>query len=245
MKTISLLAATALLLSACASSPVAKKDANVQGMLAATRSISLRTQPDPAKIQVRFNMNGYTIIGVAMVGVAIHKMNLQTDEFSRMVADYNHQHPDIPTLQNAFNADILAGFKAHGIDVGPMEVTRISDEDDKKVVYKLAEGGAAQQPVVVIDRLAAGYLAKSSTDPYRPGSSVMVTVISKEQTRQQILVENTTGATDPARSFEDFDTLKKNFPATYADLLDSVHALAKKTVDDLLSASGKPIASNN
>lgn len=240
MKIFPLLFVASLFLSACASSPVAKHE-SVHGTRTGNSAISLRAQPDPAKLLVRFNMHGYTIIGVAIVGAAIHKMNVQTDEFTKRVADYNQQHPDIPALQDAYNTELLAAFKAHGVEVSAAEVTRIAENDDGtgKLSYTLPGNAPTTQPTVVIDRLGATYLAASSTDPYKPGSGALVTVIRKDQTRQEALVESQTGANDPAHTFDGFDAMTKDMAVTYAGLLTSVRQLARNTVDELLAGTAK------
>lgn len=121
---LSLLLICTTLLSACASKPVVTKFDTVQGALANVKTIQLRAQPDPAITDVRFNTTGYTIIGVAFVAAAVAKMDAQSKEFEQLVADYSRQHPEVPTLQAAFNDAFIEALQAKGVSHSAVEVNR-------------------------------------------------------------------------------------------------------------------------
>jgi hypothetical protein len=236
------IAAVLAFMAGCASPPQGPKE-TLQGSLIGATALNLRL-PAEARARADFNMKGYTLIGAAIVASAVATMNSQSKELDELVAAYVKAHPQQPTLDAAFNTELRAALQARGLKTHDVLATR-GNEEKLPWRYQLGPLGAPGAPVLVVDALNARFLAPSSTDPYVPGASAIVTLIEGEaKTRQTTLLvarPATPGGENP--SFVDFAEIRKNMDRTYPVMLASARHLAQTFAKSLFDTAPAPAAS--
>lgn len=242
MKKFSGLLVIASLLSACSTAPIMQKEP-VQGLLKNNSDVCMQMQKNPAIIGARFDVTGYTIIGVVYVAAAVSKMKEQSAAMNASYADYLKNHPDVLPLQTTFNNELRKDLLAHGINIKDVS-TEAKISVDKKLSYSVTTSSEPNiKDTIVIDGLTSLYFAPSSTDSYNPQSMVLVSDVENnagfiEPRKQDQVVVKSLGDSG-LYSFKDFNSILSNPERSYAGLQKSVIALADKVANSLINKASQ------
>jgi hypothetical protein len=231
-KIISAVAITFVLNASCGYAATEAKPNPVQGTLKNVQSVSVSLGVDDVKSRVEYKVTGYTIFGVAYVAAAAAKMNTNSTTMQAAYDKYIHEHPDAPTIKDAFNNELKKKMSDHGAD--PQLVTVAKDiGKDNHVTYGIDANTVKSQRVVVVDSLMTQFFATSSSDSYHPLSFAMVSVFNADDTYAKPSNQELVAVMAMDSGYPDFDSLSKDSDHAYLALISNSEKLADKVVDKL------------
>jgi len=144
-------------------------------ILAGHKETSIVLQSAPLKVNVEFKTTGYTIFGVLYVAAAIAKMKSQSEALQKTYDQLAGQSTDKRTLNEIFDQELKQDLAKDGISLVSVNKLEPSGNADD-LAYQVVADSFKTDKLLVFDRLKAGYYAPSSTDPYSPAASVLLTV---------------------------------------------------------------------
>lgn len=222
-------------LSACTSAPLVKKEP-VTGQLSNAREVALGVTKSPAATGALFDTSGYTIIGVAYVMAAKSKMDAQTAELSKSYAQYVKDTPGAKPLKQVYVDELNAELAKRNVKVKMVDVTPTLSEDKKTVTYGFDAKDTNAQKMLVIGNLISIYHAPSSTDSYRPRSSVHLSIVDPKMPNSQATHADSLLFTseDVAFEYPGYEDITKDIGHSYAGLVANTQNLARMSVSTVL-----------
>lgn len=199
-----------------------------EGPIHGDSAIILQNTNVAIKPEVNFSIQGYTIFGALLVVGARAKMKSQTEDFQKAVDGYLKDHPEAKNIKDVFNETLTADLKGKNISLDSAPLLSRSVSEENKISYHIPEEQFKQKHAVVLDNLFAGYVANSSTDPYQPVSSIMVTVMDHDAKDHNIsFIKFHKPETESADTqFAGYENIQKDTAKAYGLMKDSTVALA-------------------